>query len=512
MKHLIIPLTALVLLAAAPPTPDLGYWNGLRSFSGQWPIGVIDRTDRVADWGDRLISGLSVDAPTSRFVSDLKQHLGVQNLERIYNTLPVSDGPGRRIVGLGAPTGVGKGYAFTLFRTRDFPGDLDAPFGNWRGTLTLDRTVAAEFKNRTLYRTEFLGDLSLGDFSSAEILGFWEGFLKTAERVVRGPDVSAADRRAILARHPLLDRPSDLKLWQAFAQDMPGLTRFFDRFLLVQALATPRHHPMVGDYVAADLHWGIRHSTFQTDFPALADRFRKMGWVMELRGSLRNSDGHRVASYRLETDRGTMRCQILLKDGKLLPFDLEDEPIPKARPLQFVDTRSEDMTLLASLHVAALGVTIDVDNLRFQIRIVRGPTSGNIEAALAGMDRLAVDGKVLGFIPMSLVNAVVPIEEGTRDSMDVAIRGFAGLGTRIGMGFDNPGDGKPAHWRVSASTISIENRFLQFVLRVMGSGVLVAEKEQAEIGRIFREAYDSVSADYRDVRKRVRVLDQGTGG
>jgi hypothetical protein len=80
------------------------------------------------------------------------------------------------------------------------------------------------------------------------------------------------------------------------------------------------------------------------------------------------------------------------------------------------------------------------------------------------------------------------------------------------MGFDNPGDGKPAHWRVSASTISIENRFLQFVLRVMGSGVLVAEKEQAEIGRIFREAYDSVSADYRDVRKRVRVLDQGTGG
>lgn len=122
------------------------------------------------------------------------------------------------------------------------------------------------------------------------------------------------------------------------------------------------------------------------------------------------------------------------------------------------------------------------------------------------MDRLEVNGKVLGFIPMSIVNAVVPIEESTRDSMDVAIRGFAGLGTRIGMGFDNPGDGKPAHWRVSASSITIENKFLQFVLRVTGSGISMAEREQAEVGKIFREAYDSLNADYRDVRERVGVL------
>ena len=313
-------------------------------------------------------------------MSDLKQKMGVQNLESIYNALPVSDGPGRSIVGLGAPTRVGKGYAFTLFRTGEYLGDLDAPFGNWCGTLKLERTVAAEFKNRTLYRMEFLGDLSLGDLSYAEILGFWEGFLKTAERVARVPDVSEAERKAILAQHPLLDRPSDLKLWQAFTQDTPGLTRFFNRFLLVQGLATPRHHPMVGDYVAVDLQWGIRHSTFQREFPALAERFRKMGWVMELQGSLRNSDGQRVANYKLKTDRGTMQCQILLKDGKLLPFDFEDEPIPTARPFQYVGTRSEDMTFLASLHVEALGVKIDADNLRLEIRIERGLTSGNIEA------------------------------------------------------------------------------------------------------------------------------------
>src|SRR4030095_43798 len=148
------------------------------------------------------------------------------------------------------------------------------------------------------------------------------------------------------------------------------------------------------------------------------------------------------ANYKLKTDRDTMQCQILLKDGKLLPFAFEGEPIPKARPFQFVGTRSEDMTFLASLHVEALGVKIDADNLRFEIRIERGLTSGNIEAKFAGMDRLEVNGKVLGFIPMSIVNAVVPIEESTRDSMDVAIRGFAGLGTRIGMGFDNPGDAR----------------------------------------------------------------------
>ena len=139
--------------------------------------------------------------------------------------------------------------------------------------------------NRMLYRIEYLGDLSLGDFKYAEILGFWEGVLKTTERVARAPDVSEDERKAILAQHPLLGRPSDLKLWQAFAQDMPGVARFFNRFLLVEGLATPRHHPVVGDYLAVDLQSQIRLSTFQREFPALAERFKFLQFVLRVTGS-----------------------------------------------------------------------------------------------------------------------------------------------------------------------------------------------------------------------------------
>jgi hypothetical protein len=498
-------LFAVVLLAAATPAIDLGYWGGLRSISGQWARGVIERTDRVADWGDRLINGLSVDAPTSRFMLELTRNMSVQNLDGIYHALPVIDGSARSIVGYGAPTRVGKGYAFTLFRTGDYPGDLDAPLGNWRGTLTLERTVAPDLKSRTLYRMEYLGNLSFGDFTYTEILGFWEEFLKAAERAARAPDISVHQREAVQAQ-PLLERPSDLKLWQAFAHDMPGMARFFNRFLVVQGIATPRHHPVVGNYLAVDLVWNARLSTFQAEFPALAERFEKIGRVMELQGTLRSAEGQRVATCTLKTDRATMRCQALLKDGTLLPFDLDDEPIPRARPFQLGGGRGEDMMLLVNIHVDAFGVKVDVDNLRFEIRIERGLASGGFEANLASLDRLMVTGKILGFIPMSVVNAVVPIEENTRNSIDVAMRGFGGRATRIGMGFDNPVDGKPAHWKVGVSTVTIENAFLQFVLRVTGSRFSISKREEAEMGRIVREASESLNTDYQNVRKRVGVV------
>lgn len=502
----LITLGAFFMLAATVAALDLGYWDGLRGFSGKWPAGVIERTDRLADWGDRLVNGLSVDAPTSTLMTELRKKLAVQNLGSIYETLPVGLGPVRSIVGYGAPTRTGRGYAFTLFNTREYPGDLDAPFGNWRGTLQLERTVSAEFKNRTLYRMEFLGDLSLGDFKYGEVLGFWEGFFKTAERVARGPDVSVEQKKAIVAQHPLLEDSTDLKLWQAFAQDMPSMSRFFNRFTLVSRLATPRHHPVVGDYLVVDFQWKVRLSTFQKEFPGLAERFKKIGRVVDLQGVLRNSEGQRVLKYRLKTDPRTVRFQALLKDGKFLPFDLEDEPIEGARPFQLSGLRSEDMTFSASVRIEASGVKIDIDNLRFNVHVERGLASGGIVARLSGLDRLDVNGRVLGFIPMSFVNAVLSIEESTRDSLDAAVRGFGGRGATLGMEFDNPVNGKPSHWKLSSSSITIENKFMQFVLSIGGSRFVMSENEQVEMGKVLNEAYQSLNSDYRDLRKRVGVL------
>ncbi len=353
----------------------------------------------------------------------------------------------------------------------------------------------------------FGGELTLGEIRYQEMLQFVEIMAQEAEHAVAESKKAAADAfPEIRPLQPRLERVSDRAVYAKLKHDFPQFSGFFDRFFFVESIASPVEDPNWGSVTAVDLQWRVRLTTLQKEFPLLFDRFRKLGRVAESQIILKNEKGQRIAKWRFRTEQRSARLQFFVKNGAFVPFDVDDSLIKGAQPFKLSEEKDRVLSFQQSFSMEAYGIRIVLDNLHGKFFATRKKGWGEAKLKLLGFDRLEVTGRVLGIIPLSVVDVFVPgsIEGSLRDMLNAAARGFQGAGSEIAIRFDNAqGPTKPSRFQPRLQAIIIENKFFQFSMKVSGSRFLINDPESAEMARIFKEAYTRLKEDYQAERLRL---------
>jgi hypothetical protein len=441
-----------VLFALEVSTPAAGQSSALwdAALAGACDAeegGGAERLDAAVSLIEKAHAATSVDSSLQESLAAFTNGLGQFDIDAVHDSMPYRRPDSRwRAIGFSAHD---EPQAYRLVAYRP---DLEA----WRKLPDGPSRVGdALLQARTrplrddLYQLDISGRLDLAGICPARMIA----------DILRWPDWSQPGLPGAAAAR-------SRRLETTFARDMPRTVGFLARYVDVKQL--------VGEQ-AMSLDLQLDVDAFRADFPALHALLEKARGMLRGRGAIFADDGQLAASYSVDLRDYSMTFEVVSAAGLL---------------------SSPRLTSRLNLVADMDGVTVEVVDLRHVLSRGDGPDGGLTLAMARPPAAVKMSGYALGFVPLWLLDALIPsdLETIAREFIAAMSKGPDGRGSRIEL----RRSGRAHVVQVDATLLA--NGLLAFAMRMKDALGVTSPEVVAETLRFEREVIEAMISDYRRLR------------
>ena len=379
-------------------------------------------------WGITL-HHTEVDAATETFSKHALESLRDFNLTRLYDLLPIENGPFRELRVRGERAG--DRYVVNQARTSQFEvepaGTRETP-GDTSFVLR-SRGVAAP-DGDTNYLMQARAGIVIGKIAWPMVNAANREWLRLVEQSQR-PDPATrpmvAIRQTAMHANPKLG-PEDVEivatLWDAFPR-MSYLASSLGRIDDVLVAGT---HPSGATHIRLVLQ--LLPDRIERTYPETAAYLEKLGRLFHVELDWVDTANRTIASLRLDSETLQGRIELYVKDGLIVPFKGSqvsvDAPIdPGQGPLRYTTRMRSDFRMM--------GMYSHTRDGRVNFHYTPTPRGMELQARMTHVPTVTVDGAALGFIPASWVDAFIPgdLQSLITEFLTTACKGNEGRGVAV---------------------------------------------------------------------------------
>ncbi len=275
-------------------------------------------------------------------------------------------------------------------------------------------------------------------------------------------------------------------LWASF----PAMWEMLSRMGAIEDVV---YHDLNKPYRKLNISFVIKPDRMKEFYPKIVDHLLSMNRLF--RGEFRLED-ERGELFTAELDSRTMRgsFQAFVADGRIVPIKggkviLDAPPIEDNKPWNFTAHMSSSMTIL--------GVVTHIDNAKARVQFVSMDDGAKLVGQLSDVPDVRVQGNALGFMPTTMIDAVLPkdIDEIIKEFLAVACEGNEGKGILLGAQFEQPGQGKSSRLTLKTAFEGLDNFFVRIGMGIVNDRVLPDEEVSKEIDRLIFETQDAFVSD-----------------
>ncbi len=238
-----------------------------------------------------------------------------------------------------------------------------------------------------------------------------------------------------------------------------------------------------------ELELRARFSALAADYPGFARYLSRLAGSVRGWGSLENEGGAAVASWRQRGPEDGLAVRCGLHDGGLLAANGQGPPLDPLSPLR--------MRIVSSSSFQLYGVKSTVEGVRATLETdPLGATQTVRLDANGEPERIAIEGRLFGIVPVELLDALVPgtLEDSTRKILATMLRGREGRGIQMAtaLRIDPPG----THLTTSTVLADIPaGRLARIGLRLFADMIQPDEKEWEDLVRFVRDVLGRMRED-----------------
>lgn len=430
---------------------------------------------------------LERDATTREFQTKALAQLNEFDLKAFFLLLPGRDGPFRYFAFEGSPTP--RAYRFQVSRGKAFEvyaNSARRSLGESSGEIRM-RHVRADDKLR--YLLQWHGGVGVGALSWPALLaGVRDGLRLLEERPSERalPLVLRTAESYLKRTQPALheeDRRVLASLWGSF----PEVSKLLSSVSTTDDVVVADGAPGGVTRVRLITRWDVEK--LERAYPWLAEFYRDLGNLIELKARLVDQDGHTLLDVMLDTEHMQSRVEAFVQNGELVP-GLQGKPLAGVAP------RYGQMRLHANLHFQFFGLHMFVDDLTVALQNRAQAGGDALTLQLTRTPRFRATGAAFGVFPSGMLDWFIPgdIEGLARRMMEVTMRGNDGRGVLMNVRFVRADDGL-ATLDGSAGLELLDTALIRFGMKIAADRVMPDEQEQRDIARLLLAYRAAFTAD-----------------
>lgn len=495
-------LTAGAAAAGVPELVRSRGWKPLVQLAGGGDRALaIERLGQGLATLRCVLQGLSVDAPTQEFVTELRGSLGDMDLEELHELLPLSEGGWKRVRVVGRREG--DGYAVRLAPASAGATIDPRGVGSRTGDLLAQLGVrpARRADGASNYVLEADVGVGTGSVGWAQIVGWLEESARLAASgdprsgvrdMKHRPD--PATRVKVVETHPGL-RPEDVEvlavLWESFprlAEVLIELARI-DDILVFDVKGS-------GDFQQLRLAARLRPDLMEERYPELAEFLADLGPLMTARVRWVDAQNRQLA--RMSIDTGTLGLVLegFVRDGRLLPVGPDGavvvaEPPAAAGPIYVKGVT--DVTFNMN------GIVTEIRGFEVDGVYDRREDGADVIGRLSRVPTVTVGGNAFGFVPSWAIDIVIPsnIGELTTEFLTALCTGDGGRGATLALRARRAGADGPNTIAVGGQAEVLNSLLIRIGFQIANQKLLPDDEVRAEVWDLLSRTRDALEADLR---------------
>ncbi len=250
----------------------------------------------------------------------------------------------------------------------------------------------------------------------------------------------------------------------------------------------------IGSSSARHLHLTLQFNDgLRKHYPQVAAYFEQLKGFISAKVAMQNKMGHWLnIDFDSKKERLTIDGWVL--DGHLIP-SRNGRPLTNA-----IDTHvaldSLSFQTVSDLTLKALGVTVKLGQWPADWHYRRSDHGADSTARITQQPTIQISGAALGFIPVGVVDAVIPsnIEGIVHDFMQVLTHSNGGNGVELRMDYaDNPSSG--GIMSASADGNTLDNFFVHFAVSLVNRRILPNDAQFQGLKRLANDGLTAVGED-----------------
>jgi hypothetical protein len=394
---------------------------------------ACQRIEMVYDFSRLVSNHVQADQALAATYRDLRSMLSSLDAGNLYESLPYTDTDGQwRSIGISGRT---QGDSYRLSEYDPGPAKQLAVRFNADGELSdgLQRFGDLDFKTviRPVAqdRYKFATDLQISTKDLSAII--IPRMISTGLTVAWHHAARADDPPEHLARIFHLNRPS-LQVLGGFAFEFPDLFKTITHFFEIENIVSSITPNQDGSQIV-DFRIRINREAFAGMYPEIGAVLDVLKGMIYFNGRVFDDQDRLMGMVEFDSaeDLFILQCRVL--GGLLLPLN-GSRTAGSSIGINLTDQALTQLYAEFDIHLNMVGLHLDVLSLQVPIDYQLNGGDLRLEACLLQPpDMVQVDGRVFGFLPLWLIDMLIPsnVEKITRDFFQALAMGNDGQGGRL---------------------------------------------------------------------------------
>jgi hypothetical protein len=236
---------------------------------------------------------------------------------------------------------------------------------------------------------------------------------------------------AYLERKFPLNQPS-LKVLEGFAAEFPDFFKTITKYLEIDSIISSLSPNPDGPHIT-DFRVRINRNTIAKKYPEIGAVFEKLKGMVYFTGRFFDNQDRLMGFVELDSADDLFVLQFRTLNGRFLPL-VGSQPPDNSTGISLTDQASLQLYAEFDIHLNIVGLHLDVASLEVPIAYSFSDRVVDLKACLLQPpDAVAAEGRAFGFLPLWLIDILIPsnVEKITSDFFQVLAMGNDGQGGRI---------------------------------------------------------------------------------
>ena len=433
---------------------EIGYNPASRRVN---PALACDRIEKIFQLNALISEHLVVDENLLSGIHDLNSRLPEMDVGDFFDVLPytVAGSPWQAVdvqgesqsdtykIHLANPE-TGKSLISSL---RPAPGA--SGHQNRFGDMSL-RTVIKPTQANT-FRFQTRGELYLDDLPADNLARMLNGALQT----LWAQAAFGIDSPPEFLHRSSLNQPSK-KILYAIARDFPNLFELINQYVKIEHVVsqTVEYHD---DSVMFDLRGQFNRDAFVTNYPEIGKLLNTLKGMLLIRSRVLDEQGRQMGALEVDSKKKSVTLRFRTFNGRLLPMHSNPQSTAYSG-FSLLDKDRHQFQLISDIHLSVIGLQFEIEGLQMALDHSNGDHGLYLKANMKQSPQtLAVSGRAFGFLPVWLIDFLIPsnVEEIISDYFETLANSNDGQGAEVELGSQPPKVGGNSIWlRAEADIIS----------------------------------------------------------
>ncbi len=347
-------------------------------------------------------------------------------------------------------------------------------------------------------RYRFFSDLEIStdDLSAVLIPRMVTAILTTASQHAAAAD----DPPGHLERKVLLNQAS-LKVLAGLALDFPDFLRTITRFFTIDNMVSSIS-PADDGSQNVDFRVRINRKAFAKYYPEIGAMLERLDGMVYINGRIFDTRNRLMGYIELDSAHDLFVLQYRILKGRFLPLD-DSRLAGNPAGISLIDQALTQFYAEFDIHLDMVGLNLNVAALKVPIDYLLGDRALHIKTCLLQPpDNIKVGGRAFGFLPLWLIDMLIPsnVEKITSDFFQAMAMANDGSGSMIEF------EGIPQvlnrnHLLISAEAEVLANGTIKLGFNLQRRFARNQQELIAEIRAFKTELWEAFYRDYQKVKK-----------